>query len=106
MRKKIRSLSTSSQSKNLYEFLEVVKNHVSDIRNEIPCKPEIERDVRIATCDAIEEHWRCPGRDRRFVWSVDPGQYAAVQSPGDDRGTDARYSRRTTSGRRTIAADR
>ena len=55
MRKKIRSLSTSSQSKNLYEFLEMVKNHVSDIRNEIPCKPEIERDVRIATCDAIEE---------------------------------------------------
>lgn len=55
LKKKLRSLSTSSQSKNLYEFLEVVKSHVADIRNEIPCKPEIEREVRIATCDAIEE---------------------------------------------------
>lgn len=55
LKRKIRSLSQSSQSKNLYEFLEAVKSHVSDIRNEIPCRPEIEREVRLATCDAIEE---------------------------------------------------
>ena len=55
LKRKIKSLSYSSQAKNLYEFLEAVKTHVSDIRNIIPCKPEIERDVRIATCDAIDE---------------------------------------------------
>jgi hypothetical protein len=55
LKRKVRNLSNSSQSKSLYEFLEAVKTHVADIRNEIPCKPEIERDVRIATCDAIEE---------------------------------------------------
>ena len=55
LKRKIKNLSNSSQSKSLYEFLEAVKTHVSDIRNEIPCKPEIERDVRIATCDAIDQ---------------------------------------------------
>ena len=55
LKRKIKSLSQSSQAKNLYEFLEAVKSHVSDIRNEIPCKPEIEREVRLATCDAIDE---------------------------------------------------
>lgn len=55
LKRKIRNLSNSSQAKSLYEFLEAVKTHISDIRNEIPCKPEIERDVRLATCDAIEE---------------------------------------------------
>ena len=55
LKRKIQSLSQSSQAKNLYEFLEAVKSHVSDIRNEIPCKPDIEREVRLATCDAIDQ---------------------------------------------------
>lgn len=54
-RKRLASISRSTQGKHLFEFLELVKAHVADIRNDIPCKPEIEREVRLATCDAIEE---------------------------------------------------
>lgn len=35
--------------------MDEVKVHVADVRNEIPCERSIEREVRIATCNAIDE---------------------------------------------------
>lgn len=54
-KKKLRSLSQSSYSKILFEFLEAVKTEVADVRNPIPCKSELDKEVRISTCDAIDQ---------------------------------------------------
>lgn len=53
--KKLNQLADSSFAKTLYEFLESVKTKVADIREPMNCKPELEKDVRLAVCEVIDE---------------------------------------------------
>ena len=53
--KKISNLADSSFAKVLYEFLDEVKTKVADVRNPMNCKPELEKDVRLAVCQVIDE---------------------------------------------------
>jgi len=51
----IKKIARSGQRKNLLAYLEEVKREVADVRNKLDVKPEIEREVRIAVCDVIDD---------------------------------------------------
>lgn len=51
----IKKLAKSGQKKNLLAYLEEVKREVSDIRNEMHVSREIDREVRLAVCNVIDE---------------------------------------------------
>lgn len=53
--KKLKSLARGTKGTFLIEFLERIKSEVADIRSELKVKPELEREVRLAVCDVIDE---------------------------------------------------
>lgn len=54
-RDKLNKLAQSNKGTYLLPYLEKVKGHVSDIRNPINVKPEIENEVRLAVCELLDE---------------------------------------------------
>lgn len=53
--KKLKGLAKGTKGTFLIEYLERVKNEVADIRSELHVKPELEREVRLAVCNVIDE---------------------------------------------------
>ncbi len=53
--KKLIGLAKSTKGTFLIEYLNKVKDNCADVRIPFTTKPEIERDVRLALCDKIEE---------------------------------------------------
>lgn len=51
----IKKIAKSGQKKNLLAYLEEVKRQVADIRTEMKVPREVEREVRLAVCDVIDE---------------------------------------------------
>jgi hypothetical protein len=53
--KKLTNLSNSTYGDFLIEYLETVKDNVADVRNKLNCDPEIQNQVRVGICDALDE---------------------------------------------------
>jgi hypothetical protein len=53
--KKLRSLAKSSAAEYLYEFLELVKADVADVRTKMNVRSEVEKEVRLGVCDVIDD---------------------------------------------------
>lgn len=53
--RQLRALAQSTKGTFLMEYLQKVKDEVADIRSNLKVKPEIEREVRLAVCDVIDE---------------------------------------------------
>lgn len=53
--RKLKGLARGTKGTFLIEYLERVKNEVSDIRNKVDVPQEIDRPVREALCNVIDE---------------------------------------------------
>lgn len=51
---RLRQLSQSTKGTFLLEFLELVKDEVSDVRTNLTIKTEHDKEVRLAVCEVIE----------------------------------------------------
>lgn len=52
---KFKTVAGGTRGQYLLEYLEEVKREVSDVRNPLKVKPEIDREVRLAVCDVIDD---------------------------------------------------
>lgn len=55
LKKRLTTFSKSAHAEILYEYLEFVKQQVSDIRRPMKVKPEIEKEVRLGVCEVIDD---------------------------------------------------
>jgi hypothetical protein len=54
-KEKLEMIAQGTTGKFLVEYLEQMKLYVADVRTELDVRPEVEKEVRLATVDLIEQ---------------------------------------------------